>query len=279
MIEFPDINPIAFSLGPFDVRWYALSYLAGFLIGWQYVLYLSGLSKTEPSYKKDINKTDVDDFLPWGILGVIFGGRLGYILFYQTDMIWLNPLEIPAVWNGGMSFHGGFIGVMVSIFAFAKSRSLPLLKFSDLIACAAPIGLFFGRIANFVNGELFGRTTDVSWGFVFPRGGDLARHPSQLYEALLEGLLLTIILFVMVHFQKVRNKPGLLSGVFISGYALARFICEFFREPDLHIGFIYKDMTMGQILCIPMMLCGIGLIIFALNNTNLLSQNSKNEQA
>lgn len=265
MFDFPEIDPVAFSLGPLDIRWYALAYLAGFLLGWQYVLYLCGLDKEIKTYEARIHKTDIDDFLPWGVLGVILGGRLGYVLFYQPQLIWMAPLEIPAIWNGGMSFHGGVLGLLTAMGAFAWKRRLPFLNLTDMICCAAPIGLFFGRVANFINGELFGRPTEMPWGVVFPRGGYLPRHPSQLYEAALEGLLLALVMAILVHRPGLRHRPGLLSGLFLIGYALCRVTAEFFREPDLHIGFVLGPFTMGQMLSVPMVLGGAFLVACAVN--------------
>ncbi|MFP4314391.1 MAG: prolipoprotein diacylglyceryl transferase [Alphaproteobacteria bacterium] len=256
-MDFPNIDPVAFYLGPFPIRWYALAYIAGFLAGWKYCLYLAGLDND-----KRPNKTDIDDFLPWAILGVIAGGRFGYVIFYQWEFYASDPLEIARIWNGGMAFHGGILGVIVSLIAYSIKRQIPLLRLSDILACATPIGLFFGRIANFINGELFGRVTNVPWGMNFPRGGGMDRHPSQLYEAALEGLLLFGILFLLVRMQHIRDHAGILSGVFLAGYGGARFFVEFYREPDLQIGYIAGVLTMGQILCIPMILGGMVLIAY-----------------
>lgn len=257
-MEFPNIDPVALYLGPLPIRWYALAYIAGFLLGWKYCLYLAGKDKDARP-----NKTDIDDFLPWAILGVILGGRLGYILFYQLEFYLADPMEIAKIWNGGMSFHGGILGVIVAIISFSYARKIHVLRLADMLACATPIGLFFGRIANFINGELFGRVTNVPWGINFPRGGDMPRHPSQLYEAALEGLLLFIILFFLSRFETIRLRAGLLSGIFLCGYAAARFTVEFFREPDLQIGFVIDTFTMGQILCIPMFIGGVALLALA----------------
>jgi len=259
--EFPHIDPVALAIGPFEIRWYALAYLAGFLLGWRYVVYLAGRGGAA------VTKTDIDDLLPWVILGVILGGRLGYVLFYQFELYLQHPLEILKVWRGGMSFHGGTLGAAAAVAVFSWRRKLPVLQVSDMVCCAAPIGLFFGRIANFINGELFGRPTDVPWGMVFPYGGDVARHPSQLYEAALEGLLLFIVLAVLAHRHKLRSRAGLLSGVFLAGYGAARFFVEFYREPDVQIGYIAGFLTMGQVLCVPMIAAGAGLVFYALRRT------------
>lgn len=261
-IPFPDIDPVALAVGPVEIRWYALAYLAGFLLGWQYALYLAGLDKNKKPQERYVQKTTIDDFLPWAILGVILGGRLGYVLFYQPEMYWHDPWEIPKVWHGGMSFHGGAVGMIASMVIYAFVKKLPLLRLTDIVCCAVPIGLFFGRIANFINGELFGRQTTVQWSFVFPRGGDFPRHPSQLYEAALEGFLLFVALFALARMEKVRNRPGVLSAVFLIGYGITRIIAEFYREPDIQLGFIVGAYTMGQVLCVPMILGGLVLLFY-----------------
>ncbi len=258
MFEFPHIDPVAFWLGPFAIRWYALAYLAGFLIGWRYAMKLAGFDDdTRPTAK------DIDDFLPWVIGGVILGGRLGYVLFYNFEYYFENPVDILKLWHGGMSFHGGALGVILMLLIWPYIHRIPHLRLADCLCASVPIGLFFGRIANFINGELYGRVTDAPIGMVFPTGGPEPRHPSQLYEAGLEGLVLFLILFFLMRIDSVRNKPGIVSGVFLVGYGLARSFVELFREPDAHIGFINGSFTMGQLLSTPMVLAGVGLIIFA----------------
>jgi len=252
---FPAIDPVALQLGPIAIRWYALAYLVGLVGGWQYIKFLTR------QFGDKITKLHIDDFLFWATLGVVIGGRLGYVLFYNFDYFISNPLAILQVWKGGMAFHGGFLGVVVAAILFCKKHKLPMLTFGDLLACGAPIGLFFGRIANFVNGELFGRETDVAWGVVFPHGGPNPRHPSQVYEALLEGLLLFVILFTLSRFAALRPKGGVFMGVFVTGYGLARSFVELFRQPDAHIGFLSGGSTMGQWLSVPMVLIGLALIV------------------
>ena len=205
----------------------------------------------------------VSDYIFWAMMGIILGGRLGYVLFYNPSYYLNNIGDAFAVWDGGMSFHGGFVGVTISTILFCRKNKIPLLRFADIIACASPIGLMLGRFANFVNGELYGRTTDAFIGMVFPGGGPLPRHPSQLYEAMLEGFLLFFILYFLYNFTKARHKPGLLTGIFIIGYALARTFVEQFREPDNHIGFLFGTdvLTMGQLLSAPMILFGLYLIL------------------
>ena len=204
----------------------------------------------------------IDDFLFWATIGIIIGGRLGYVLFYRPGFYLANPVEIAFLWRGGMSYHGGMLGVMTAIWFFARNQKVPFTVLSDIVAAATPIGLFLGRIANFVNGELFGRPANVPWAMAFPNGGPVLRHPSQLYEAGLEGLVLFIVLYVMVRMGALRTS-GVLTGAFLAGYAIARIIAEMFREPDVGIGFLAGDVTMGQILSIPMLLIGIGFIVWA----------------
>ncbi len=206
---------------------------------------------------------DVDDFLIWATLGVILGGRLGYVMFYKPGFYIDNPLAILQVWRGGMSFHGGFLGVVVAGLAFVRRRDIEALAFADLLACVAPIGLFLGRLANFINGELFGRIADVPWAMVFPRGGAFARHPSQLYEAALEGAVLFTLLYFLRRREELRLRHGLLTGVFLSGYAAARALAELFRQPDTHLGFLLGGSTMGQWLSAPMLAAGLYLIVRA----------------
>ncbi|CAK0755844.1 Phosphatidylglycerol--prolipoprotein diacylglyceryl transferase [uncultured Gammaproteobacteria bacterium] len=250
-LVFPPLDPVAVQFGPLVVRWYALAYLAGFLGGWRYCLWLAKTNRAAP------HPLDYDDFLTWAVLGVILGGRIGYVFFYQGDYYWRHPDEALMVWHGGMSFHGGLVGVVAAILLFAHRRGFSPFAFGDLIACAAPIGLFFGRLANFVNGELYGRVSDVDWAVVFPRGGPLPRHPSQLYEAALEGLVLFVVLAVLARKSTLRHRPGALCGVFWIGYGLSRIAVEFFREPDAQLGFLFAGATMGQLLSLPMVLIGV----------------------
>lgn len=261
-IIFPTIDPIAIELGPVVVRWYALAYIAGLVGGWQFIKYLAR------KFPGDISEEAVDDYLFWATIGVVIGGRLGYVMFYNLEYFMANPAAIAQVWKGGMSFHGGFLGVVVATYLFCKKQKLPVWTFGDIVACGAPIGLFFGRIANFVNAELFGRVTDVPWGVVFPRGGPEPRHPSQLYEAGMEGLILFIILFSLSRIESLRSKSGLFMGVFVAGYGVARSIVEIFRQPDSHIGFLSGGSTMGQWLSVPMILVGLLLVVVALRRKN-----------
>ncbi len=254
-IPFPDIDPVAVQIGPLAIRWYSLAYIAGILLGWRYMRHLSR------RWESPVSAEHLGDFILWAIFGIILGGRLGYVLFYNLDHYLAEPLQILVIWRGGMSFHGGLLGVIGVTWLFARRRSIPILALSDLIACAAPIGLLLGRIANFVNGELYGRVTDVPWAMVFPAGGPAPRHPSQIYEALLEGLALFTVLAILAQLPRVYRSPGLLTGVFFAGYGLARFIVEFVREPDAQLGFVFASLTMGQALSVPLFLFGGYLVL------------------
>lgn len=255
-IPFPAIDPVAIAIGPFAVRWYALAYIAGLLLGWRYCLILADRPP------RLVRRGDIDDFLVWATLGVVLGGRLGYVLFYQPGYYLQHPLEALYLWHGGMSFHGGALGVIAAIWLFARRRDVPVLAFADIVCEAVPIGLLFGRIANFINGELFGRVTDVSWAMVFPAGGPLPRHPSQIYEAICEGLLLFLLLFAAER-SGARRHPGTVSGLFLAGYAVARMSGELFRQPDAQLGYLIFGTTMGQLLSVPLLVAGVGLIVWA----------------
>jgi phosphatidylglycerol---prolipoprotein diacylglyceryl transferase len=255
-IPFPAIDPVAISLGPVAIRWYALAYIVGLLIGWRYCLALAG----RPPHLA--GRQDVDDFLVWATLGVVLGGRIGYVLFYKPGYYVFHPLEALYVWHGGMSFHGGALGVTIAIVLFTRARKILLFAFSDIITEAIPIGLFFGRIANFINGELFGRPTRVPWGMIFPNGGSMPRHPSQLYEAFCEGILLFLVLFAAERLG-ARQRPGIVTGLFLAGYAAARMSGELFREPDVQLGYLVFGTTMGQLLSVPLLIAGIAIILWA----------------
>ena len=259
MLTFPHIDPVALHLGPLAIRWYAIAYIAGLLLGWQYAAHWARKNAWRP------NAEDFENFLTWAVLGVVLGGRLGYVLFYQPGYYFTHPVEILQVWHGGMSFHGGCLGVIFAIGAFAWRNKINALALGDLVAAAAPIGLFFGRIANFINGELWGRPTDVPWGMVFPNGGPLPRHPSQLYQASLEGLLLFVTMYFLIRNPALRARHGFTGGAFLVGYGCARIIGEVFREPDAFLGFI-GPFTMGQLLSLPMIVIGMVLMVRAKPN-------------
>jgi len=260
-IPFPAIDPIALEFGPVVVRWYSLAYVIGLLFGWRYALTL--VSK----FKLSITRMHVDDFLLWATLGVIIGGRLGYVLFYKPSYFAQNIPEILAVWNGGMSFHGGAIGVLVATGVFCRKNKISIFSFGDLICAGVPIGLFFGRVANFINGELYGRQTTIPWGVIFPGAGPEPRHPSQLYEATLEGVILFAVIAVLVYRFNVLSRPGLVAGCFFLGYGISRFTVEFVREPDAHLGLIFGPITLGQILTIPLAIGGLWLIYRAIQKS------------
>lgn len=270
-IAFPPLDPVFFSVGSLQVRWYAIAYLAGFILGLWLCKKLAALANHGPTAK------DYDDFLTWAVVGTVLGGRLGYVLFYQLDYYLQAPLEALQIWRGGMSFHGGMLGVIGAAYLFVRSRKLSFFAFTDVLACVTPIGLGLGRLANFVNGELYGRVTDVPWGVIFPRGGELPRHPSQIYEALLEGLLLFALMMIYAHMPKLRSKVGVLSGLFLAEYAAFRFFVEFFREPDPQLGFLLGGTTMGQLLCIPMFLFGSGLIAWAMTRSQPEQQEASHD--
>jgi phosphatidylglycerol:prolipoprotein diacylglycerol transferase len=262
VLPFPAINPVLIHLGPLAIRWYALAYIVGIIAGWFYArtIIVSEKFWGGPAPLKVI---DFDDFVVWITLGIILGGRTGYVLFYNFPRFAENPLQILELWNGGMSFHGGVLGCCVAIVLFALRRRIPILSLGDVTAAVAPIGLFLGRLANFINGELWGRPTDVPWAMVFPNGGPVPRHPSQLYEATLEGIVLFIVLGLMVRAGWLK-RPGVITGAFAIGYGVARITCELFREPDVQLGFLWKGLTMGMLLCIPLILGGIAILAFAL---------------
>jgi phosphatidylglycerol:prolipoprotein diacylglycerol transferase len=253
-LPFPVIDPTLIQIGPLAIRWYALAYIIGIVLGWRLLRRLVVLPQPVASTRQ------VDDFVTWATLGVVLGGRLGYVLFYRPGYFLSNPLEIAAVWGGGMSFHGGALGVIIATWWYCRQQRIDLLPFGDRLAAVVPIGLFLGRCANFVNGELWGRVSDAPWAMVFPNGGPLPRHPSQLYQALLEGALLFALLQWLVWRPAWRARPGLITGVFLAGYGLARIIGEVFREPDAHLGFLVAGTTMGQLLSLPMVLAGLAFI-------------------
>lgn len=264
MLQHPQIDPVALQIGPLAIHWYGLTYLAAFGL----FMYLGRLRLAHMPYNQGAwQKRDVEDILFLGVLGVILGGRLGYVLFYQPmEYLLANPLGIFAVWEGGMSFHGGLIGVLLAMVWFARSRKRPWLQVMDFVAPCVPTGLLMGRIGNFINGELWGRVADPSlpWGMVFRGAGDLPRHPSQLYQALMEGLLLFVLLWL---YARQPRRMGEVSAAFLVGYGSFRFIAEFFREPDAHLGLLGMGMSMGQWLSLPMVLAGMALWVWAARRT------------
>lgn len=264
VFTIPAVEVGGTAIGPFALRWYSLSYIVGIIAAWW--LWLRMLARPGGPITRD----QADAFVTWATIGVIAGGRLGYVLFYNRAQYLANPLEILQVWDGGMSFHGGVIGVIVAVFAFAAVNRVSGLRFLDYIACTAPVGLGLGRLANFVNGELWGRPTGSDWGVIFPGAGPEPRYPSQLFEAGLEGVVLFAVLMWLFWRTGARLRPGLLSGIFGIGYGSARFIVEFYREPDRQLGILGSGLTMGQTLSIPMIVAGAGLVAWALTRPPVL---------
>jgi phosphatidylglycerol:prolipoprotein diacylglycerol transferase len=254
VLVHPQIDPIAFSIGPLAVRWYGLMYLVGFAAAW----WLG--SKRIRQGKAPITRKQFDDLIFYAVLGVVLGGRLGYVLFYKPAHYAAHPLEIFAVWQGGMSFHGGLLGVILAMWIYARRQGIDFMRLMDFLAPLCPLGIAAGRLGNFINGELYGRVTDLPWGMVFRHAGDAPRHPSQLYQFTLEGLAL----FVVLWWFSARPRPrGQVSGLFLAGYGVFRFLAEFGREPDAFLGLLAFGLTMGQWLCVPMIAAGIGLFFWS----------------
>ena len=262
LMPFPQIDPVAFSLGPLAVHWYGLAYVAGILCGWLYARRLAANDSLWPHERSPITAAHLDDFLVWVAVGIVLGGRLGYVLFYDLAAVSENPVRAIEIWNGGMSFHGGFLGATLAMVFFSRRNGIPVLSMFDIVAAVVPFGLFFGRIANFINGELWGRLSDVPWAVVFPTGGPFSRHPSQLYEAALEGIVLLLVLAILVFGMKALKRPGFVSGAFVCGYGLSRIFVEFFREPDAQLGYLaFGWLTMGMLLSLPMVVLGLWLML------------------
>jgi phosphatidylglycerol---prolipoprotein diacylglyceryl transferase len=264
LIQFPVFDPVAIAIGPLAIRWYALAYIGGIVIGW---MYARSIIRNDRLWGGTAPMTvlDFDDFILWVTLGIILGGRTGYVLFYNSSFFFAHPAEILEVWKGGMSFHGGFLGCVTAVLLFGRNRKIPVLSLGDVTCAVGPIGLLLGRLANFVNSELWGRPADpnLPWAMIFPNGGPIPRHPSQLYEAGLEGVLLFILLAVMVRFGALK-RPGLIIGTFVTCYGIARITGEFFREPDPQLGFLWGGLTMGMLLSAPMIIAGLAFIGVAL---------------
>jgi phosphatidylglycerol:prolipoprotein diacylglycerol transferase len=251
---FPEFDPVALQIGPIAIRWYALAYIVGILLAWRYCIRQAQFPPLR------VTRNQLDDLMFWITIGIIVGGRLGQVLLWEPQIYLANPLEIFMIWRGGMAFHGGLIGVIVAILLYARKQKVSPFAFSDVIAASTPIGLFLGRVANFVNGELVGRPTDVPWAFIFPQVDMQLRHPSQLYQATLEGILLFIFLHWAARQQWIRERLGMMTGLFLMGYAVARSIGEIFREPEVSLG-AYSFVTWGQILSVPMFLFGLYLVM------------------
>ncbi len=254
LIHLQEIDPVALQLGPIAIRWYSLAYITGIIVAMFFL-------KKQNDQHKIMSQQAYDDWLMWIVFSIIIGGRLGYVLFYNGEYFLANPLEILMVWHGGMSFHGGLFGVIFGMYLFCRKFKITYFRLMDVLAIIAPIGLFFGRIANFINLELYGRATNSDYGVIFPGAGDFPRHPSQLYEAVLEGLVLFIILFSLSRFTKIQQRSGAISGLFLALYGIFRIIIENFREPDLQLGFLFQNITMGQVLSLPLILAGVVIFL------------------
>ena len=259
VLMFPQFDPVLISIGPLSIRYYALAYITALVLGWRLVRRWVTWTPVVAT------PLQVDDFLTWATLGVVLGGRHGYVLFYQPSYFLAHPLQIVALWQGGMSFHGGMLGVATAITLYCRQQGIPVLGFADRIAIAAPIGLGLGRVANFINGELPGREASATlpWAMIFPNAGPMPRHPSQIYEALMEGVILLTIMLICAYQEAIRRRFGALTGIFLCGYAVARIVGEFFREPDAFLGFLFEGATMGQLLSVPMFIAGLVLIVIA----------------
>nr|WP_205837163.1 prolipoprotein diacylglyceryl transferase [Neorhizobium sp. T25_13] len=265
LMPFPNIDPVAFSIGPLAVHWYGLAYVAGILLGWFYARRLATNGSLWKDGQSPITAVQLDDFLVWVAAGIVLGGRIGYILFYDMGAVAANPIRAIEIWNGGMSFHGGFIGATIAMIIFARRNAIPVWSMFDTVAAVVPFGLLFGRIANFINGELWGRLSSAPWAVVFPTGGPFSRHPSQLYEAGLEGIVLVLVLALLIFRFKALKVPGTIAGTFVVGYALCRIFVEFFREPDAQLGYLLGTnwLTMGMVLSLPMIAAGVWAILRA----------------
>jgi phosphatidylglycerol:prolipoprotein diacylglycerol transferase len=274
-LTYPEIDPVAIQIGPLALRWYGLAYFAGILVGWFYARRLVENQQLWGAKGPRLTPSDIDDFILWLTVGIIVGGRLGYALFYQPGHYIDDPLGFFRIWQGGMSFHGGLAGTVIAVVLFALKRRISILSLLDVAAASVPFGLLFGRLANFINGELWGRVTDAPWGMIFCNrhieaanngecpAGILPRHPSQLYEAMLEGVVIFAVLRMLTHRYQSLTRPGLTGGAFIALYGMARILVEFFREPDRQLGYISGFLTMGMMLSLPMVIAGAAAVIWA----------------
>jgi len=260
-----NIDPVFIDLGIIEIRWYSIAYIFGIILGWVYAVKIIRKTKKWDNFSP-VSLTDFDDLIIYLVLGIILGGRLGYIFFYNLEYYIKNPFDIFFIWQGGMSFHGGLLGVIFAIFIFSKIKNISFFKLTDIVACVAPIGIFLGRVANFINGELFGKISQLPWAVVFPEAGNISRHPSQIYEAILEG----IILFIFINFLAVKKrmliKKGYISSVFLILYSMLRIIGENYREPDIHIGYIFNIISMGSLLSLITFIFGLIIIYFLKKN-------------
>jgi phosphatidylglycerol:prolipoprotein diacylglycerol transferase len=263
-LPFPNIDPVIVRLGPVAIHWYGIAYIAGILFVWWYSKRLVSNPRLWPAGRSPIKPEDIDDFLLWAAIGVVAGGRIGYILFYDLTRYIEHPEDMLAVWQGGMSFHGGFLGTVLAMILFAWRRKIAVWSLFDVIGAGAPVGLGLVRIANFINGELWGKVTTVPWAIEYPKGAIYGLHPTQLYEAALEGLVLFFVLRFATHRLMKLACPGFVSGLFVTGYGLARIFVEFYRVPDQQIGYLFGGwLTMGMVLSLPMVLVGVWAMLTA----------------
>tara|TARA_B100000427_G_C15366241_1_gene532241 strand:+ start:48 stop:857 length:810 start_codon:yes stop_codon:yes gene_type:complete len=261
-----NFDPVFVNLGPIEIRWYSLAYILGIILGWVYATKIIKLTSFKPSGFVAVNKLEFDELLIYLVLGIVFGGRLGYVLFYNISYYSENLIEIFKFWQGGMSFHGGLLGIIVAIYLYSKKNQTNFFKYSDIVSCAAPIGLFFGRIANFINGELIGKISTLPWATIFPDSDAIARHPSQIYQAILEGVVLFILINFLAIKRKLIFKTGYISSLFLIFYSILRIFGEFFREPDSHIGYLFNYYSMGTILSLITLIFGFFILIYIKNN-------------
>ena len=261
-----NLNPVLIDLGIFQLRWYSIAYILGIILGWIYAVKIIKSTENKQYNFASIKKSDFDDLIIYLVIGIILGGRLGYVLFYNPAYYDQNFLEIFKIWQGGMSFHGGLFGVIITTLIFSKNKKINFFKLSDIISCVAPIGIFLGRIANFINGELFGKMSTVPWAVIFPSGGNVPRHPSQIYEAFLEGVLLFILINFLALKKNLIIKAGYVSSFFLIAYSILRIFSENFREPDSHIGYLFNYLSMGTMLSIVTLIAGFLIIFFIKKN-------------
>ena len=261
-----NFDPVLVDLGLLQIRWYSVAYILGIILGWGYALKIVKKIQHSPHSSESIKKSDFDDLIIYLVIGIVLGGRLGYVIFYNLEYYIQNFIEIFELWQGGMSFHGGLLGVIVSIFAFSKKKNTNFFKYSDIIACVAPIGLFLGRVANFINGELFGKASTLPWAVIFPNGGNIARHPSQIYEAILEGIILFILINFFAFKKNLIIKTGYISSLFLISYSILRIFSENFREPDQHLGYFFNYFSMGTLLSVLTLIAGFLIIFFRKEN-------------
>ena len=261
-----NFDPVLIDLGIFQIRWYSIAYILGILIGWMYANKIIKLTSNNKYNFKQVTTTQFDDLIVYLVIGIILGGRLGYVIFYNLEYYTQNLLEIFKLWQGGMSFHGGLIGIIISTILFSKKSNTNFFKFADIISCVAPIGILLGRMANFINGELYGKITTLPWGIIFPYADNLPRHPSQIYEAILEGIVLFLIINYLALKKELLFKTGFVSAYFLIFYSILRIFSEIFREPDIHLGLIFNYFSMGTLLSLLTIIIGIFIVLFLKKN-------------